>query len=108
MVGARRVVPSHRMVDVKNTNRDDSVVEASGIDAAVAAMGSLSTADGGPPATMNMKAAYAAFEEEELPTLREECPGLKLSQYKDMLSKKWKKHPTNPANIKAAMAEQQK
>ena len=34
-----------------------------------------------------MKSAYAAFEERELPVLKEENPGLRLSQLKNMLQK---------------------
>ena len=40
-----------------------------------------------------------AFEERELPRLKEERPGLKMSQYNEALSKMWKKDPTNPANF---------
>jgi len=34
-----------------------------------------------------LKATWKAFEERQLPILKEEKPGLKMSQYKDML---WK------------------
>jgi len=91
-----------RMVDVENDNRTDKI-DAQGIDAAIAAMGALSGADGpGPPGTMNMKAAYAAFEEAEMPGLKEDRPGLKMSQYKEALFKLWKKSPMNPQNYPAA------
>ena len=45
-----------------------------------------------------MKAAYAAFEEENLPRLKEENPNLRLSQLKQMLRKEWMKSPSNPMN----------
>ncbi|TPX49578.1 hypothetical protein SeMB42_g01350 [Synchytrium endobioticum] len=45
-----------------------------------------------------MKAAYAAFEERELPILKTENPGLRLSQLKELLAKRWKKSPENPLN----------
>ena len=45
-----------------------------------------------------VKSAYAAFEERELPRLKEENPGLRLSQFKQMLQKMWKKSPENPLN----------
>lgn len=39
-----------------------------------------------------------AFEEAELPKLKEEKPGLTHTQYKDMIWKLWKKSPDNPLN----------
>lgn len=39
-----------------------------------------------------------AFQEAELPKLKEEKPGLTLHQYKDMVWKMWKKSPDNPLN----------
>ena len=43
-----------------------------------------------------MKSAWTAFEEREMPILKEENPGLRLSQLKQLLQKKWKKSPDNP------------
>ena len=80
-------------VDVKNENRDNAV-DASGVDAAVDALKGLSTSGGsGSFGTTNMKAAYAAFEEVELPRLKEENPRLKMSQYKEQLAKMWRQDP---------------
>ena len=45
-----------------------------------------------------MKAAYATFEERELPRLKEEYPNLRLSQLKQRLKKEWMKSPDNPMN----------
>ena len=45
-----------------------------------------------------LKAAYAAFEERELPRLKAEFPNLRLSQLKQMLRKDWMKSPENPLN----------
>ncbi|KAJ3088543.1 hypothetical protein HK102_008515 [Quaeritorhiza haematococci] len=45
-----------------------------------------------------MKSAYAAFEEREMPILKAENPGLRLSQLKQLLQKMWKKSPENPMN----------
>ena len=47
-----------------------------------------------------MKAAYKAFEEEALPRLKQENPGMRLSQLKHMLHKEWTKSPQNPHNQK--------
>lgn len=44
------------------------------------------------------KAAYEAFQERELPKLKEDRPGLRLQQYKDLLYKQFQKSPDNPFN----------
>ncbi|KAG7385407.1 hypothetical protein PHYPSEUDO_001536 [Phytophthora pseudosyringae] len=44
------------------------------------------------------KAAYKAFEEVMLPQVKEDYPGLKLSQYKHKLSEMWRRSPDNPMN----------
>lgn len=46
-----------------------------------------------------MKAAYNAFEEQELPRLKEENPNMRLSQLKQLLRKEWMKSPDNPMNM---------
>lgn len=45
-----------------------------------------------------MKAAWKAYEERELPLLKQAKPGLKLSQYRDQLWNQWQKSPENPMN----------
>lgn len=44
------------------------------------------------------KAAFKKFYERELGELKEDKPGLKLSQYKDIIFKRWLKSPENPMN----------
>lgn len=44
------------------------------------------------------KAAYMAFFERQLPILRQDCPGLKRSQYNEKIVKMWKKSHENPMN----------
>lgn len=57
-----------------------------------------------------LKAAFRAYEEEHLPILRAENPGLKYSQVKDRLWEQWQKAPENPlvqkrkAEMEAALA----
>ena len=85
-----------------NVNKE-SAVSASGVDDAIAVLkqASLGAGDASPgPAAgaRNIKAAYEAFEERELPQLKMDNPGLKHSQYKDRLSKMWAKSPENPNN----------
>ena len=45
-----------------------------------------------------MKAAYLAYEAVQLPLLKQENPGLKLSQLRELLWKQWLKSPENPLN----------
>lgn len=45
-----------------------------------------------------MKAAYASFEDINLPRLKAENPNSRLSQLKQMLKKDWMKSPDNPMN----------
>ena len=42
------------------------------------------------------RAAFAAYSERMIAELKEEKPGLKQSQYKDMVWKLWQKAPENP------------
>ncbi|KAJ3728336.1 hypothetical protein C8R42DRAFT_653482 [Lentinula raphanica] len=44
------------------------------------------------------KAAFEAYQERELPNLKQEHPGLRLQQYKDLLYKQFQKSPENPFN----------
>lgn len=45
-----------------------------------------------------LRAAYAAFEARELPRLKADEPGLRHSQLKERLFRKWQKSPENPYN----------
>ncbi|XP_016492987.1 uncharacterized protein LOC107812406 isoform X1 [Nicotiana tabacum] len=87
-----------KMVLVTNRNRDDSIIEASTVDDAIA---SLAISDSLPPdrhPEKRLRAAFKAFEEAELRVLKEEKPGLTHTQYKDLIWKLWKKSPDNPLN----------
>ncbi|CAM0903370.1 unnamed protein product [Alopecurus aequalis] len=90
-----------RVVLVANTNRDESIVEASSVGEAIAKL-SVVNSEAPLPADRHperrLKASFKAFEEAELPRLKEEKPGLTLKQYKDMIWKLWKKSPDNPLN----------
>ncbi|KAM7470960.1 hypothetical protein LguiA_009143 [Lonicera macranthoides] len=87
-----------KVVLVPNMNRDDSIIEARSVEDAIAQM---SVADSLPVdrhPERRLKASFKAFEEAELPRLKEEKPGLTHNQYKDMIWKLWKKSPDNPLN----------
>lgn len=88
-----------RMVLISNTNRDDSIIEAHSVTEAIVKM---SVADATLPPDRHperrLKASFKAFEEAELIRLKEEKPGLTLTQYRDLVWKLWKKSPDNPLN----------
>ncbi|GBF94183.1 hypothetical protein Rsub_07170 [Raphidocelis subcapitata] len=95
-----------RLVESENTNRQEDAVEARSMEAAIDALGSLSTSE---PAVdkhpeKRMRAAWQAYEAANLPLLKMEKPGLKQSQYREMLWKQWQKAPENPVNAAAAAA----
>ena len=80
---------------MENDNRKEAI-DASGVDAALDALSIGGSSTGG--GKVNLKAAYLAFEERELVRLKDEHPGLKLSQYKERVHQAWQKSPENPTN----------
>mmetsp|Transcript_7083 Transcript_7083/g.24667 ORF Transcript_7083/g.24667 Transcript_7083/m.24667 type:complete len:89 (-) Transcript_7083:93-359(-) len=78
--------------------------EASGVDAATDLLTNLNTEDEKSDAhpERRRKAAFKAYEEREIPRIRAENPGLKLSQIKEIIFKNWQKSPENPMNQEAA------
>ncbi|EHH29803.1 Coiled-coil domain-containing protein 124 [Macaca mulatta] len=48
-----------------------------------------------------MRAAFTAFEEAQLPRLKQENPNMRLSQLKQLLKKEWLRSPDNPMNQRA-------
>ncbi|CAA0827740.1 Unknown protein [Striga hermonthica] len=87
-----------RMVSLENTNRDDSKIEARSVEEAIAQMTLVDSLPVDKHPEKRLKASFKAFEEAELPKLKEEKPGLTHTQYKDMIWKLWKKSPDNPLN----------
>lgn len=77
---------------------------ASGLDAA---LGQLSV---GPTLVdhpeKKMKALHMAFEERMMPIMKEDYPGLKMSQYKEKIFNLWKKSPENPLNWPSSSSQQ--
>ncbi|KAJ3019083.1 hypothetical protein HKX48_002389 [Thoreauomyces humboldtii] len=80
---------------------------ATGIDAALDLLELVDAPQGAAPRPIDkmerhpekrMKSAWAAFEEREMPLIKEELPKLRLTQYKQLLQKRWKKSPENPMN----------
>ena len=72
-------------------------LEARTVDEAIAVLGVGKEPQDKHP-ERRMKVAYAAYEERELPRLKEENPNLRMSQLKQLLRKEWMKSPENPMN----------
>mmetsp|Transcript_39405 Transcript_39405/g.58526 ORF Transcript_39405/g.58526 Transcript_39405/m.58526 type:complete len:250 (-) Transcript_39405:223-972(-) len=67
--------------------------EMSGIDGALKTLNVSSGTD-----VKSQKALYLAYEERMLPQVKDDYPGLRLTQYKEKIFDKWKKSPENPKN----------
>lgn len=108
---ARGIVMNHSdrlMVPINNRLDDEEdFVHASGLDDALdtlhVAVGAGGKADEHPE--RRQKAAYAAYYAAMLPVMKEEYPGLKLSQYKERIFDAWKTAPENPMNQARAARE---
>jgi hypothetical protein len=94
---------------VPNLNKEAQKLEAltgvrlehgSGTAEAVAALQSaLNQGKVDPHPERRMKAAHAAFEERRIKELQIEKPGLKRTQYKEMIWKEWQNSPENPMRV---------
>ena len=76
----------------------EGAVEARSVEDAIAVLNVGSTPVDRHP-EKRMKAAYNAFEERELPRLKQENPNMRLSQLKQLIKKDWMKSPENPMNM---------
>lgn len=101
---ARGIVMNHTddlFIPINNRLEEDEI-SGSGLDGA---MDALSMATGGGASeerNPNRKALYNAYFETQLPFLREQNPGLKLSQLKERIFEAWQRSPENPKNQKRA------
>ncbi|XP_017268825.1 coiled-coil domain-containing protein 124 [Kryptolebias marmoratus] len=84
----------------ENINRviaDEGAVEARTIEDAIAVLSTGPEEQDRHP-ERRMKAAFAAYEEANMPRLKQENPNMRLSQLKHQLKKEWNKAPENPLN----------
>lgn len=84
----------------ENVNRiipEEGSVEARTIEDAIAVL-STGPEDLDRHPERRMKAAFAAYEEANMPRLKQENPNMRLSQLKQQLKKEWTKAPENPLN----------
>eukprot|EP00667_Euglena_gracilis_P023699 EG_transcript_26889 len=82
--------------DEVNENRLKDEDSATGVEEALRLMAAAGVTD-----APKLAAAHKEFEARQLPILKQQCPGLKMSQYKEMAWKLWQKSPENPLNNKA-------
>ncbi|XP_053822132.1 coiled-coil domain-containing protein 124 [Vidua chalybeata] len=83
----------------ENVNRrlpEEGAVEARSIEDAIAALSVSQPLERHPE--RRLRAAFAAFEELQLPRLRREHPNMRLSQLRQLLKKEWLRSPENPLN----------
>ena len=105
---ARGIVMGHAdelMMHTRDVNRpldDEDDLAATGLEGAIdvlSGLGASSKGKGGGEASI--KALYNAFLEREMPILRQENPGLKLSQLNERIFDKWQRSGENPKNQKS-------
>lgn len=87
----------------ENVNRrvlEEGEVEARSIEDAIAALSVGKDLDRHPE--RRMKAAFTAYEEQNMARLKQENPNMRLSQLKQLLKKEWMKSPENPMNQRHA------
>jgi hypothetical protein len=92
------------MVKIDNKLDDEDEIDVTGLEGTLSALdsglGGSEKTDSHPE--KRMKALYNAYLERQLPIMKEEHPGLKLSQYKERIFDSWKKSPENPMNQKVS------
>jgi hypothetical protein len=95
LANTNAMLANHEMVG-RDANKARMAEEgASGIDAALSVL-----SVGGDGVTLrSARASYGEFEERMLPVVKEEYPGLRLTQYKEKVWQLWKRSPENPANL---------
>ena len=90
MIGATDPEEVGRHANIARMEADGS----SGLDSALQSLNIKVPTD-----AKSAKALYLEFEARMLPQMKEEYPGLRLSQYKEKIFQLWKKSPENPANM---------
>lgn len=99
-MAAKGIVVNHTdslFVPLNNRLEEDDFEDISGVDGAIDAL-QLHAGKVDEHPERRQKAAYNAYYEAMLPILKEELPGLKLSQYKERIFDLWKLAPENPRN----------
>lgn len=85
------IVENNKLEEINNTLDDDDI-HSSGIDAALNVFSNNQN--------MDIRSIYKSFYDEQLMILKENSPGLRLSQYNDKIHKLWKNSNLNPNKSK--------
>lgn len=104
-VAKKGPVPAARGIDKaleESSGPPTATLSATGIDDALDALSltkSANVKDIERHPERRFKAAITAYEEQRLPELRKENPGLRLNQMKELIRKEFEKSPLNPFNL---------
>jgi len=103
---AEKQEEEQRQIDplMQNTNmmiegalgREGNVLSMDGASGLDGALDTLNVSGG--MDVKSKRALHMAFEERMLPIMKEDYPGLRLTQYKEKIFALWKKSPENPQN----------
>jgi hypothetical protein len=96
---ARGIIMNHNddmFTPINNHLEEEDYEDARGLDAAVGLMAIGGKTDEHPE--RRQKAMFNAYSETQLIQMREDFPGLKLSQYKERIFNAWNKSSENPKN----------
>eukprot|EP00035_Acanthoeca_spectabilis_P021930 m.440993 g.440993 ORF g.440993 m.440993 type:complete len:230 (+) comp18601_c0_seq1:249-938(+) len=98
-------------VAAPNRNRDADLLEASGVDNALRVLDQAGTPVGTPSRTLSsgpplggaaggagVPMTYKMFEASRMPSIKLDKPGLKASQYREIIKKEWQRSALNPNN----------
>lgn len=100
---AKGIVMNHTddlMIPINNRLEEDDFEGASGLDGAIGVLSMGGGGAGDEHPERRQKAMYNAYYDAQLPIMRQDHPGLKLSQYKERIFDAWKSSPENPQNQK--------
>lgn len=86
------------LVPINNRVTEEGFEDISGVDSALDALSLTTSLKVDEHPEKRMKALYKAYYEAQLPILKQNHPGLKLSQYEERIFDLWKKAPENPKN----------
>jgi hypothetical protein len=94
---------------VGNTNKlDTDVVEATGITNALSALSTSSTGateDAHPE--KRQKTLHKAYVEKMMPIMKQDHPGLRMTQYQEKIFEMWKTSPENPRYVSTLKAKEE-
>lgn len=94
---------------VTNTNREEpDTIEASNITDALSALStSTSGSNDDPHPEKRQKALHKAYVEKMMPIVKQENPGLRLTQYQERIFEMWKTSPENPRYVASIKAKEE-